>query len=353
MDQIIIKTKEVKAGNYNLFQVKRDNKTEMDKLYFNFNQMIIKLQDFTQNIKFNSKKVHKIINQAAQTAFNLSNFSEEVSESVEKIAAGNQNQLRSIENINNNILKMETGFEKLTSKSEIVAQNNQELIATVASGNQVVGIVNQDIGEIKRAINKVAVEISSFAEISTEISHILDLINNLAEETNLLALNASIEAARAGEAGRGFAVVAAKIRQLAEASKDSAAEVQTLVKEIDAKTDSTQTKMKTGLKTIAQGKEAVTKIKNNFEELNLKVDKSDNSLEMMLNKIAELKDNNQKLLLGIKKSKALVEKNYNFSEEVAALSEEETASVAEFKAEIEAMKSVSLSLQSILNSSKE
>lgn len=353
LDRIITKTKEVRAGNYNPFKAKKDKKTEIDKLYFNFNQMIIKLQDFTQNIKFNSKKVHQIINQAVQTAFNLSNFSEEVSESVEKIAAGNQNQLESINNINNHILKIETGFEKLANKSEIVAQNNQELIATVDSGNQAVGVVNQDIGEIKIAINKVAAEISSFTEISTEISHILDLINNLAEQTNLLALNASIEAARAGEAGRGFAVVAAKIRELAEASKESAVEVQTLVKEIDAKTDSTQTKMKTGLKTIAKGKEAVTKIKSNFEELNLKVEKSDNSLEMMLNNISALQNNNQKLLIEIKKSKALIEKNSNFSKEVVALSEEETASVAEFKAEIEAIKSVSLSLQSILNSKQE
>lgn len=193
LDRIITKTKEVRAGNYNPFKAKKDKKTEIDKLYFNFNQMIIKLQDFTQNIKFNSKKVHKIINQA----------------------------------------------------------------------------------------------------------------------------------------------------------------VQTLVKEIDAKTDSTQTKMKTGLKTIAKGKEAVTKIKSNFEELNLKVEKSDNSLEMMLNNISALQNNNQKLLIEIKKSKALIEKNSNFSKEVVALSEEETASVTEFKAEIEAIKSVSLSLQSILNSKQE
>jgi methyl-accepting chemotaxis protein len=104
-------------------------------------------------------------------------------------------------------------------------------------------------------------------EKSDAIGNIVKVITHIAEQTNLLSLNAAIEAARAGEFGRGFAVVAEEVRKLAENSAKAADEISALIKGVNAETFKTVESMKNVYKFVNDGKEAVQKADNSFEQI--------------------------------------------------------------------------------------
>ena len=111
------------------------------------------------------------------------------------------------------------------------------------------------IGRITDTVDTISTSSSALGEKVSEIGRILVLIDELSEQTNLLALNAAIEAARAGEHGRGFAVVAAEVRKLAERAQESTAQIQGLVTEIQAYTQTTVMASEAGAREAGRGVE--------------------------------------------------------------------------------------------------
>ena len=104
-----------------------------------------------------------------------------------------------------------------------------------------------EMGQVEAAVRQMAGTVSDFVESTRAISRMTREVREIAEQTNLLALNAAIEAARAGEQGRGFAVVADEVRKLAEKSARSAGEIDTITREIGRRSDSVQGAIESGL----------------------------------------------------------------------------------------------------------
>lgn len=151
-----------------------------------------------------------------------------------------------------------SSIEQLTEHGAMLVDNINNINQTVEQGQHCVqtcqGVVADtvtSIHELSSHISKASVEISALQEHSQKIDQIVAVINAIAEQTNLLALNAAIEAARAGEQGRGFAVVADEVRTLAERTSDATREVREIVEKIQASTNSVVGTMERG-KTSAE-----------------------------------------------------------------------------------------------------
>ncbi|POY47890.1 methyl-accepting chemotaxis protein (plasmid) [Pseudomonas amygdali pv. morsprunorum] len=182
--------------------------------------------------------------QLRNTLQQISNSATQLAAAAEEMTAITEDGVQGIQRQNNEIDQAATAVNEMTSAVEEVARNAEH---TARSSSNATSAAQAGLGLVKKTVSaintmstdvqKTATLIGELAGQSRDIGKVLDVIRGLAEQTNLLALNAAIEAARAGEAGRGFAVVADEVRALAHRTQQSTSEIERLVTNIQSGTE--------------------------------------------------------------------------------------------------------------------
>ncbi|MBI5750921.1 MAG: methyl-accepting chemotaxis protein [Hydrogenophilales bacterium] len=214
-------------------------KDELSRVGSSFNQMASQFSHLISEVNASSDQVN-------QTADGLS-------AAASQVAQGSRLQSEQAAAAANSVELLNAAFKEIAATSvEIVsaANNARELSSR---GNQVVGSAVQGIEKVAKTVSESAVAISELGQRSIQIGQILSVIKDIADQTNLLALNAAIEAARAGEQGRGFAVVADEVRKLAERTTSATAEISTMVGAIQGDTQQAVETMRQSSDDVREG----------------------------------------------------------------------------------------------------
>ena len=213
-----------------------------------------------------------------------------------------------------------------------IAATTKTTVACVERGRLSVQQIVGHMTEIEHGTEIVHGSIEDLAKNSQEISHIVEMISNIAGQTNLLALNAAIEAARAGEAGRGFAVVAEEVRKLAEESESSSRQIAELVHEIEAGMKNAVQAGDTSTASVASGKQAVEDADAVFGEILSSIEKLSAGIRTIAESIREIAEGSRSMSDRVATVRRISEKSANETQTISASTEEQSASVEEIAA---------------------
>ncbi len=187
-----------------------------------------------------------LIQEVNQSTEQLSAASVELSAITEQTNTSMSEQLQETEHVATAVEEMSATVQEVARNTSDTARATENATQSASEGKQVVDDTVQCISALAAEVKHAADVVTNVDKESSKIGRVLDVINGIAEQTNLLALNAAIEAARAGEQGRGFAVVADEVRSLAKRTQDATAEIEDLISRLQDGAHEAVTVMETG-----------------------------------------------------------------------------------------------------------
>ncbi|WP_456359661.1 methyl-accepting chemotaxis protein [Bacillus sp. Y1] len=236
-------------------------------------------------------------------------------------------------------------MEQITSNIENVKNSSAQTTILAKDGTDDVKRAIEQMNEIHSTVQQTAQSINQLDNKSRQIEEIVGLINSIAEQTNLLALNAAIEAARAGEHGKGFAVVADEVRKLAEQSSKASGDIKELIHEIQNEISTSVSVMKSSTESTQSGIHVVEQTGQSFNQIFDAIGNMTQHTEEVYHSIVHILKEVDQMKDVVDAVNELAVTNDEKAQNVSAATEEQAAMVQEMTASSEALAQIATDLQ--------
>jgi len=237
----------------NDLRVEVEPKSDKDVLGNAFKLMVKNLTDMVARLRDSANELVSAATEIASTS--------------EQMSRGSQQQSDQIGQVSTAVEEMSATILEAAKNASEAQKSSKNASSTAGTGGRIVQDTITGMQRISEVVNQSSQSIGKLATSASQIGEIIGVINDIADQTNLLALNAAIEAARAGEQGRGFAVVADEVRKLAERTGKATGEIADMIKGIQKETEEAVSSMQSGIKEVEGGRQLADKAGQSLNEI--------------------------------------------------------------------------------------
>lgn len=338
------------AGNGDFTtQLEDHSGDELSLLSLNFNKMTNNFKNMMGEIITTSEQLASSSEQLTASSEQTSSATQTITESILDMAEGAENSSTSIQRSASDLKEVTIGIQSIADKALTVSNVSMEATEKAIHGGLLVQKTVKQINEISRTVTTSGEAIKNLAYHSLEIEKITNVISNIANQTNLLALNAAIEAARAGEQGKGFAVVANEVRNLAEQSQQSSAQITELIRTIqEDMMKSNQSYEQVSIE-VKEGLDIANQTRESFEGIMQFTEKLKELINGMVATSKEISQNTQAASSTFVHLIDISDRSSMHSQNIASSAEEQLASMEEIAASSLALSHLADNLKELIN----
>lgn len=305
----------------------------------------VALVDVARSIKAQSDMLMSAADDLFGSATETSTTMDQVETAVNDIAQGATSQAEETQAATENVVAMGNMVEETNRVVEELVAYASKMKDAGNRAKMILGNLNQVNEKTEGYIDIIAKQTDTTNESAMKISEAASMITDIAEETNLLSLNASIEAARAGEQGRGFAVVASQIQKLAEQSNESAKQIGDIIQVLLQDSTKAVEIMDDVKSSMKEQSDYVEKTDQAFEEIQTEVNDSIRAMDCIFEKTEQMDQTRSKVIDVVQSLTAIAEENAASTEETSAAVTEVSAIVTGISEKSEELRKIAMELE--------
>ncbi|BCJ85101.1 methyl-accepting chemotaxis protein [Effusibacillus dendaii] len=343
------RAKQIASGNLTATDLPVSTRDEIGRLTEDINTMAGNLRDLIRQVSSNADRVTKTAQQLTQSTDQSSKANEQITISMQEVAIGTDEQLSAVQQASRAVTEISGGIQQIAASVEAVSAASVQTSQSAENGNQ---SINKMIGQMNQIDEKVLASsevIQKLHQKSAEIGQIVGLITSIAEQTNLLALNAAIEAARAGEQGRGFAVVADEVRKLAEESASAAGEIRLIISQIRTEIENAVAAMQDGTVAVKDGILLANETSSSFAEILQAIANVSGQIHEISSTVQQINAGTQTMVDTMEGISRVSEQSASNTQNVAAAAEQQHASMQEIASAATVLAKMAGELQSTVH----
>lgn len=341
--------KKIDQGDLTVESVQVNSQDEIGQLSASFNEMARNLKGLIENVSDASSQLAATSEELAASSEQTQNAAGQIAGAIQEVSIGVERQADHMRDANHAMIEISNRLQHLGLSLDDVAVFAKKTNLKAIDGRSTVENTMKQMSLIEQFSAETAKDILKLNESTKQITYIVNMITEIANQTNLLALNAAIEAARAGEHGRGFAVVADEVRKLAEESARAAGDIANIIQTIQAETENTVSRMQNGTTVVLDGThmvqetgEAFRDIVSMIEEITVK----SNEVSII---VGHINVDSQTMVESFHEIAAISEQSSGNIQSIAAASEEQNATIEEVAATAETFSRMAHDLQESLH----
>lgn len=327
--QVTRNAEEIANGNLAIELQDATTKDEVGSLQVAFKKMSMNLREFLSHVQDSSSQVAASAEELMASADETMKGAELISDSIQQVSSGAEKQsFMSVESVQSSD-KSKSYVDEISENAKLAQELAVSTVKKTEQGSDYVEVTVSQMERINESVEETDQALSILNNQTKEIVKVLSQITEVADQTNLLSLNASIEAARAGEAGKGFAVVADEVKKLANQTRLLVANITGIAKKIDVDTEKTVSSINDVKERVQKGLEIASETQTTFGEIHDAVGHVQTQVVNITTISTQIEIEVSKVATHAKEMSEVSKLTSDSSTSVAATSEEQLASMEE------------------------